>query len=291
MWKMDWRQIPSLQALRAFESAARHGSLSRAARELNVTHPAIAQHIRALERHFDCRLMEREGAGMTVTPEGRALSHTLTEGFGRIATACEDLAARDAARPLRLSMTPSFAASWLMPRIGDFWTRHPGIELELLPTPDVVDLAASGIDLAVRYGRGPWPDVEIERLVGAGHAIVAAPGLVEGPVEDLRALSHLPWMTETTNSEEIHWLTSLGLDTRSVLLRTFPNLSMVLEAVRAGHGVGLVPRIIAGSDIETGRVEVIFEEPESPLAYHILTRPGRESAPVRTLRRWLRSKV
>ncbi|SFH07057.1 LysR family transcriptional regulator, glycine cleavage system transcriptional activator [Palleronia marisminoris] len=291
---MDWRQVPSLLSLRAFEAAARSGSLSGAARELNVTHPAIAQHVRALETHFGCKLMERQGAGMTPTPEGRQLATALSDGFGRIATACRDLVERDAARPLRLALTPSFAASWLMPRIGDFWAKHPGIELEMVPSPDLVDLAAQGFDMAVRYGRGPWDGVKAERLSTAGHAVVAAPGRVSGAVTllaELADLADLPWMTEAANTEEKFWAASNGLPVDSMKIREFANVSMVLEAVRAGHGVGLLPRLIADADVRAGTLEILFEERETDLAYHILTRPERETPAVRAFRRWLKSQV
>lgn len=288
---MDWRQVPSLLSLRAFEAAARCGSLSGAARELNVTHPAIAQHVRALEGHFGCKLMERQGAGMAPTPEGRQLAAALSDGFGRIATACRDLVERDAIRPLRLALTPSFAASWLMPRIGDFWARHPGIELEMVPSPDLVDLAAQGFDMAIRYGRGPWDGVAVERLTSAGHAVVAAPGRVPGPISSLAQLSDLHWMTEAANTEEKFWAASNGLPVDSMKIREFANVSMVLEAVRAGHGVGLLPRLIADVDVRTGKLEVLFEERETDLAYHILTRLERETPQVRTFRRWLKSQV
>lgn len=288
---MDWRQVPSLLSLRAFEAAARSGSLSSAARELNVTHPAIAQHVRALETHFGCKLLGRQGAGMVPTPEGWQLAAALSDGFGRIATACRDLSERDAARPLRIALTPSFAASWLMPRIGDFWIKHPGIELEMTPSPDLVDLAAQGFDMAIRYGRGPWKDAVAERLSTAGHAVVAAPGLVPGPVTDLTELAGLDWLTETANTEEKYWAASKGLTVERVRIREFPNVSMVLEAVRAGHGIGLVPRIIADVDVRNGKLEVLFEERETDLAYHILTRPERETPAVRIFRRWLKSQV
>lgn len=288
---MDWRQVPSLLSLRAFEAAARSGSLSSAARELNVTHPAIAQHVRTLETHFGCKLLERQGTGMTPTPEGRQLATALSDGFGRIATACRDLADRDAARPLRIALTPSFAASWLMPRIGDFWAKHPGIELEMMPSPDLVDLAAQGFDMAIRYGRGPWDDAVAERLSTAGHAVVAAPGLVRGPIASLEELAHLHWMTEAANTEEKFWAASNGLPVERMMIREFPNVSMVLEAVRAGHGVGLLPRIIAETDANAGKLDILFEERETDLAYHILTRPERETPSVRTFRRWLKSQI
>lgn len=288
---MDWAGVPSLQALRAFESAVRHGSLSAAARELNVTHPAIAQHVRKLESHFRCPLLLRDGQSMRPTPEGRSLAAALTDGFSTIAAAARDLEDRDAARPLRLSLTPSFAANWLMPRIGDFWARHPGIELELVPSPEMVDLRVQNFDLAVRYGRGPWPGVHSERLMAAGHAVVASPALVPGPVASLAELAHLEWFTEANNTEDLLWAEQCGLPVATVRLRSMPTITMVLEIIRTGHGVGILPRVIAESDIARGGLHVVLEEGRTALAYHLVTRQDRLSPHLRTLTRWLRRQA
>ncbi len=288
---MDWQHVPSLQALRGFEAAARRGGYSAAARELNVTHAAIAQHVRRLEAHFGCVLMVREGAGMRPTEEGRQLAAALTEGFGVIAGAAADLADRDVAKPLRISLTPSLAANWLMPRIGDFWARHPGIELELVPSPDLVEIRAQNFDLALRYGRGPWPGVTCERLMDAGHAVVARTGMIRAPVADLSELAGYDWLTEQMNTEDILWARQNGLDPERVSLRSFPTITMALEAVRSGYGVGILPRVIAQADIDRGQVEVLYEEADSDLAYHMLTRENRVSAPLRILMGWLRRQA
>jgi len=135
----NWHEIPSLPALRAFEAAARHGSFSAAARDLNVTHAAIGQHVRALEDYYGQSLMHREGRGMTTTAEGHRLATALTEAFDQIASASADLMRQTAARALRVAVTPSFAANWLMPRIGHFWETHPEIELEIIPSMALVE--------------------------------------------------------------------------------------------------------------------------------------------------------
>ena len=209
---MDWRDVPSLQALRGFEAAARHGSLSAAARELNVTHAAIAQHVRRLEAHFGCALMMREGAGMRVSPEGQALADALVEGFGIVGAAATALLRRHEDRPLRIALTPSLAANWLMPRIGKLWAEHPGLELELIPSPDVVDLRAQNYDMALRYGRGPWTGVVCERLLDAAHAVVATPGLIARPITTLSDLAGYDPLTEANNADDLLWAEQNGLE-------------------------------------------------------------------------------
>lgn len=117
---MDWRPIPSLSALRAFEAMARLGGLSAAARELNVTHAAIAQHIRYLEDFLTVKLAYRDGRGMRLTPSGSALSKALQDGFKTIAGGIRSVKVDHEARPLQITLTPGFAENWLMPRLGSF---------------------------------------------------------------------------------------------------------------------------------------------------------------------------
>lgn len=228
---------------------------------------------------------------MRATDEGRRLSRALAEGFGIIATAAADLVDRDVARPLRISLTPSLAANWLMPRIGDFWSRHPGIELELVPSPENVDLRAQNFDLALRYGRGPWPGVESERLMDAGHAVVAKTGLIGRPVDNLSELTGYDWLTENMNTEDVLWAEQNGLPVREVSLRRFPTVTMALEAVRSGHGIGILPRVIAQADIARGQVEIIYQEEASDLAYHMLTRTDRVLPALKALMAWLRRQA
>jgi LysR family glycine cleavage system transcriptional activator len=172
---MNWHDIPSLAALRAFESAARHSSFSAVVRDLNVTHAAIGQHVRALEDYFGQSLIQREGRGMSVTPKGRKLADSLSDAFGVIGAASNDLLDQSKTRAIRVALTPSLAANWLMPRIGAFWDKHPDLELELLPAGKLVDLRRDNVDVALRYGKGGWAGATVIKLMAAGHVAVAAP--------------------------------------------------------------------------------------------------------------------
>ncbi len=152
--------LPSLAALRAFEAAARTLSFSEAGREMNVSHAAVAQNVRRLEAELGRPLMARSGRGLALTADGAALARGLSEGFGTIRATLAAFAADDAARPLRITMTPNFAVGFLIPRLGGFHRAHPEVELDLDPSARVVDLAAGGVDLAIRYGNGGWPGLE-----------------------------------------------------------------------------------------------------------------------------------
>jgi LysR family glycine cleavage system transcriptional activator len=136
---MDWRRLPSLSALRAFEAQARLGGFTAAARELNITQAAVAQHVRRLEDFFSCALVQRQGRAMGLTDAGRRLTATLTDGFSTIEAGVADLMADTETRPLTVSTTPSFAENWLMPRLGAFWAGHPDIGIALRPEPGLVD--------------------------------------------------------------------------------------------------------------------------------------------------------
>ena len=288
---MDWRNIPSLPALRAFETAARLDSYSAAARELNVTHAAIAQHVRTLDDHFGRKLMQRQGQQMRPTPDGARLAAALSEGFGLIATAAIELTEQGKTRPLRIASTASFAENWLMPRIGGFWAAHPGIGLEIVPSSELVDLRRDGFDVALRYGRGNWPGVTSELLVPAAHTIVAAPGALPNPVKDMRALQNEHFLLVGIRQEENLWLTANGLKHEELRITYFDTGALVLQAVRAGHGVSVHPWPVIARDVEMGQLDVLFQEDDSDLAYHVLTQPGQGSSNVRTFVKWLKAQA
>jgi LysR family glycine cleavage system transcriptional activator len=289
---MDWRNVPSLTALRAFEAAARLGSFSAAARDLNVTHAAIAQNVRTLEAHFDTILMERQGRTMVTTAEGHRLSMALAEAFGLIGSATEDLLDVASQRPLRIAVTPSFAANWLMPRIGAFWSEHPEIEVEIIPGVGLVDLRHDAIDVAIRYGRGGWPGVQVASLIPAGHVAVAAPSLVgANRVSRLADLRGATWLMDGQTSEERFWVAANGIDPDKERIKTFATAQLSREAARAGLGVAILPAPLVEDEIESGRLVALFREKDSAIAYHVLTRPGTVSAQRDAFVRWLKKQV
>lgn len=289
---MSHGDLPSLAALRAFEAAARHGSYSAAARDLNVTHAAVAQHVRTLETHFGTRLMERAGKGMALTADGLSLARALEEGFGVIATACRDLMDRGRDRPLRIALTPSFAAVWLMPRLGKFWERHPDIALELLPSAQPVDLRAEGIDLAIRYGRGPWPGTVGETLMSAAHVAVGDAKKYAGRAGGCLAdFSGETWLFDMVRNEERIWAQANGIDLDSERIRLFDTADQAREAAKAGIGVAILPQPIVRSELESGRLVLLCQGDETALAYHLLTRPGTVNPSRDLFARWLRQEA
>lgn len=286
---LDWRDIPSLSALRAFHVMAHHGSYSAAARELNVTHAAIAQHVRSLEAELAQTLVRREGRGMALTATGRALAEALQTGFTSISDGVSKAKTAGMEQPLKIALTPSFAENWLMPRLGDFWKKHPDIQLALVPGFELVDLDRDGFDLAIRYGRGDWDRVESESLVISEKIVVATPELAcDKPCGDIRQLAHLPWLFSNNFGETSAFLREQGLCLDDIEISEFATNSMVLAATRAGYGLSVQGKALIEQDLEDGRLVCLFQAAKTDLGYYILTRTGRHSPKLDKLMTWLR---
>ncbi len=289
---MDWRDIPPLSSLRAFEAAVRTGSFSAAGRELNVTHAAISQHVRGLESRLDTSLLLRDGQRLVPTEAGDALAVALSKGFGEIVSGINDLLDASRERPLRISLTPSFAETWLMPRIGGFWAAHPDVQIEISPSTAKVDLLRDGFDIALRYGEGNWPGIESTPLVYSRYVIVGAPGL-HPPVQghDLSSLQDAHWVLEHIWPEGRRWLASNGVDLENARVTLLGTTSLVLQAVRDGLGITLASRTTAERDIIAGDVEVLYESQIGSGGYHIMTRPGSDGPNLRKFIKWLKSEA
>jgi LysR family glycine cleavage system transcriptional activator len=286
-------RLPSLTALRAFEAAARTGSFSAAARELNVTHAAVAQQVRALEERLGQTLAFREGRGLALTGEGAKLAQTLTEAFRAIAATLDELSADDPDRPLRITLTPSFAAKWLVPRLGGFWRAHPDIALTLDPDQRQRDLNREGFDLGIRYGEGRWPGVEAELLTRSDDVIVGAPSLLGDRHElSVAEMQQMPWITEAGWSEQLRWLEALGLDPAGLDLTEMPTEELASLAAREGLGLAVEMAPLAEPDVEEGRLRIVHRPPpEGSYGYWIVTRPGPKKPQLKTFIRWLKSVV
>lgn len=287
---IDWRSFPSLTALRAFEAAARHQSFSGAARELNVTHAAVAQQVRGLESELGLELIYRQGRGLGLTPEGTRLAQAIGEGFRGVAQVLAELSAVQPGAPVRVTLTPSFAAQWLMPRLGDFWKAHPDIEISLHPDKRVVDLRREGIDLGLRFGSGKWPGLEAEFLTAANYVIVAAPELLKGRKDLSQAeLSAMPWVIEEDWPEALTWLKSFGLKPDAMAITTVPTEELALSAARQGWGLHVEAAALVENDVESGLLQVVGRVKDDSLAYYMVTKPGPKRPELKTFMRWLKS--
>lgn len=291
----DWRHLPSLSALRAFEAAARLGGFSAAGRALNVTHAAVAQAVRGLEAELGAALLRRDGRGLRLTEDGERLARALREGFATVAAGVEALRASEGGRGLRVTATPAFSQSVLMPRLGGFWARHPEVTVSVTPSPDLADLRRDGFDLAIRSGRGRWPGVEAEPLVEARFLLAGTPGLLARDPD----IARLPWILDRNAGAGIDpadewergWLRAAGLDPDALAVNGIDSPMLAVSAALAGYGLIFVTDVVVAADLAAGRLrEVPF--PGLPrMAYWAVTLPGPRRPATERFVRWLRAEL
>ncbi|WP_417206521.1 LysR substrate-binding domain-containing protein [Antarctobacter sp.] len=288
---MNWSTLPPLSSLRAFSAYAQTRSVSSAGVALNVSHAAISQQMRALETHLGVALLDRAGRKLALTPEGETLARSLTEAFGDIAQTIEALTGADASRPLQISVTPTFAAAWLMPRLTAFREAHPDINLMIDPTAKVQTLEPGGIDMALRYGDGSWPGLLAEPLIRSPIVVVAAPDLVgDRPITSPSDLRDYHWLQELGTNEATDWFAQNGVDRDAGRGFTAMPGNMMLEAARAGQGIAIVAGVFVEPDIRAGRLRKLFEDNKEK-GYHIVTRPGIPRPPLKAFLSWLRREA
>ncbi len=285
---MNWLDLPPLASLRAFAAFAERRNVVDAGAALNVSHAAISQQLRALEKHLGVALLDRSGKTLTMTADGKHLARALHLGFGAIDAAVRDLARSGAERPVHVSLTPSFAASWLMPRLPMFRNVHPEIDLVLDPTPDLVELRPGGVDVAIRYGAGGWSGVQADMLLQTPMVIVAAPQLLGGktnwtPTE----LAQLPWLEEIGTTEGTTWLAQHDAGPARGAGRTELPGNLVLDGLRAGQGVTVTVRHFVEADIKAGRIVELYAEPDMR-GYHIVTPNTPKRPAVKSFVSWLK---
>jgi LysR family transcriptional regulator, glycine cleavage system transcriptional activator len=189
---------------------------------------------------------------------------------------------------VRLTLTPSFASQWLMPRLRDFWRTHPDIPLSLHPEPRLVDLRREGMDLGIRYGNGDWPGVEARRLTSARLIIAGAPEVAKRAGTRPAEMALLPWVATSEDwPEQINWLKSVGIPTGAISRTTFPSEELAIAAAREGMGLIAESHALLEEDLRSGRLVMTFDGKGDLPAYFVVTPPGPARKPVRAFLRWL----
>jgi LysR family glycine cleavage system transcriptional activator len=296
------RRLPPLNALRAFEAAARHKSFVRAADELAVTPAAVSQQVRQLEDQLGIALFRRLPRGLLLTDAGRAAWPELQKGFAHLARAVEQVAAGSLAGPLAVTVMPSLAARWLVPRLGSFVAAFPEIALTVWAQLRRVDFAREELDLGVRYGRGHYPGLDVRLLMTEQVFPVCAPSLMNGPrplrrIEDLRHHTLLQDCDLTSAEPALQWsiwLRDAGL--RDVEPRHVLGLSdsiMLTEAAVRGMGVALGRTALVADHLAAGTLVRPFAVARpADYAYYVVTPPGHILKPrVRAFVDWLEEQA
>ncbi len=284
--------LPSLYGLRAFEAAGRLLSFKLAALELHVTPGAVSQQIRALEDSLAVKLFRRASRAVELTKEGQALLPVLTSSFQRIADAARKLKNDQHTGILTVTVIPSFAARWLVPRLGRFREAHPDIDVRISPSARLVDFAREDVDLGIRRGLGRYPGLSSERLMTEEYFPVCAPRLLEGRArlkapDDLR--NHVLLHDESYQS----WQTWLafhrlrGIDASRGPI--FDDASMALEAAIEGQGIALSRSALAVDALARGQLVRLFDlRMPARVAYYLVFPKGTETRPkVRAFRKWI----
>ncbi len=287
---MDWKNIPSLSALRAFEATGRLGNQSKAARELNVSHAAIAQHIRTLEAHFDSKLATREGRGIALNPSGAMLFKACNEAFSLIAKTSDELLTMHQKRPITISLTPKFAESWLMPRISDFWEKHPDIEIALRPSEANIDLNDPEFDLAIRCGFGGWPNTISHTYIPMKIVIVATPQYLEK--NKGRDLPDLDWLVQESDSLKDRIMEMMNTIVQPTKYRTLPTTGLLHEAISNGLGVGALNSDFVHDEINSGALKIIATTDEhNQYGYHFITKSQHLNPNVTAFLKWFKTTI
>ncbi len=293
------RQLPSLNALRAFEAAARHASFSRAAEELFVTPAAVSQQVRHLETELGVPLFSREKRRIALSEAGETLLPGIAAGLDSLASAVARVRRRGNDRGVQVSVSPTFASGWLIPRLDDFRVHHPDVAVRIDATMALARFDDDGVDLAIRFGAGKYPGLKVDRLSGAEEVFpVSAPALLEGPhpLDEPGDLAHHLLLHDGTRDlggimpDWAMWLRAAGVEgvdpNYGMTLMPYP---MVISAAIDGQGVALGRGRAVAADLAAGRLVRPFPL-ALPLAFsNWLVYPpgGLARRPVVTFRDWL----
>lgn len=296
------RSLPPLNAIRAFEAAARHESFTEAAEELSVTPAAISQQVKLLEGWLDVQLFERHARRLSLTPMGQGFLPRLTEALDLIAEASDHAKRYGRTRALTVSVPPGFASVWLGPRLWSFATEHPDLDIRIAATLRPDDVMHQAVDVVIRYGRGTYPGFTSELLREDGLTPVCSPRLMEGeyPLHDPVNLRHHTLLhNESTAFAGFYvtwqdWLDAAGIkgvDGQRGL--HFSDMHLVMQETIAGRGVGLGHMALIGEHLRAGRLVKPFELVLAGRGdYYLMFPPGSRQQPqVIAFVNWLRGQM
>jgi LysR family transcriptional regulator, glycine cleavage system transcriptional activator len=285
------RRLPPLNAVKAFEAAARSKSFTRAAEELHVTPGAVSQQVKALEAALGLKLFNRERQRLVITEAGRDYLAVVRDALDQIAAGTESLVRRQRSGILTVSASIDFAAKWLVHRLGRFVETHPEIDLRISAIDHHVDFAREEVDLAVRHGDGRWPGLDVARLCCERLFPVCSPKLISGRncLASPADLLKFPLMRLDDWTTWNRWFEAAGVADPVAHGQVLNRASMLIDAAVDGQGVALARTVLAAWDIINGRLvrpgEVSLEM--SNTYWIVCPRVVSRSSKIAAFRGWL----
>ncbi|MCC6196452.1 MAG: transcriptional regulator GcvA [Burkholderiales bacterium] len=285
------KRLPPLNPLRAFEAAARHGSVSRAAAELHVTHSAVSHQIRALEMTLKAKLFYREGRALRLSPQGAALLPPVSAAFDSIAEATTRVARPSSTGDLVVSCVPALLSFLLVPNLAAFAAAYPGVRLRLSRSNADKELHAPDVDVNIRYGDGNWPDLWVHLLAPLRLFPVCSPTLVhQTPLRNPEDLANHVLLHADEGREWNTWLAASGIGHLARGRQHFlADAQLALEGATYHAGVALGDSITTSTLLSTGRLIAPFEiTVPAAHSFYVLCRNELRNAPiVRAFVEWL----
>ncbi|SCA57105.1 Glycine cleavage system transcriptional activator [Candidatus Terasakiella magnetica] len=293
------RRLPPLNALRAFEAAARHLSFTRAADELFVTQAAVSHQVKALEEHLGLKLFKRLNRALMLTDEGQHYFPDVRDALDQLDIATNSLLKADSSGVLTVSVMPSFASLWLVPRLQQFTQQHPDIDVRIAAYDSLADFDRDDVDCAIRYGKGKWDNLYVEHIMDDEMFPVCAPHYLERnpSVITPNGLQHHTLLHDYAVLSEAetwaYWLKHAnitGVDhTRGP---KFSHTHMAMQACLSGEGIALGHSSMISSELQTGRLLRLFNISVSSdmSAYFVCSQNGIERFKIKVFRDWLLSE-
>ena len=280
------KDLPPLLALRAFEAVARHLSFIKAANELSVTQSALSHQVHKLEQHLGKPLFIRRTRAIDLTADGQRYYADIRPALDTIAAATRAQKTAPATTVLRVGLLASFATLWLAPRLAGFLNRYPHIQVELLPAIQLANVAAAEVDLAIRYGKGDWPDVHATRLMPEVISPVCSPAFKAGQLHNgalLMATSHRPF-------EWTDWCAHYHVDLEHHPRVMLHDYNIVVEAAVAGQGIAMGRHRLIERKLQEGSLVEAFDRPpyHSEIGYWLIAPKGPTSDAAECFSQWLK---
>lgn len=287
---MDRAQLP-LNALRAFEAAARHLNFTRAGLELCVSQGAVSHQVAELERRLGTRLFHRLPRGLALTDEGHALVPAVSEAFDRVAATLGQYADGRFREVLKVGVVGTFATGWLLPRLDRFARAHPSIDLRIATNNNRVDLAGEALDFAIRFGDGAWHGTHAEPVLAAPMAPICAPAIaarLKAPAD----LASERLLRSYRADEWALWFGAAGLAVPMLRGPIFDSSALMASAAAAGQGVALAPPLMFTRELAAELLVQPFALTVDVGRYWLTRLMSRaETEAMQRFRDWLRAEV